>query len=153
MRVSGIYKIQSKIKPDRIYIGSSKHITKRWNEHLCTLRKNKHCSIKLQRHFNKYGESDLQFSIILGCDDSDLLKIEQYFLDSYTTYFNTNNIVTGGAYKMSEETRLKMSKSKMGNKNSLGFKHTKETREKWSHKSQETIEKMRQGQRRRRSKP
>ena len=117
MKISGIYQIKSVIKPERIYIGSSKCISKRWIEHLCTLRKNKHCSIKLQRHFNKYGESDLQFSILLGCEKDDLLKIEQYFLDSYITYFNTNNIaVGGGVYKMSEETRLKMSKSKLGNK-------------------------------------
>ena len=65
MKISGIYKIQSVIKPDRCYIGSGVCIKSRWNRHLCDLRHNRHWSKKLQNHYNKYGESDLQFSILL----------------------------------------------------------------------------------------
>ena len=61
---SGIYKIESKIKPERIYIGSSVNIIARWKNHLYELRKNKHRNNKLQNHYNKYGESDLLFSIM-----------------------------------------------------------------------------------------
>jgi group I intron endonuclease len=85
----GIYKIQSLLKPNRCYIGSSSKIENRWIRHLLSLRKNRHHSIKLQRHYNKYGISDLQFSILLGCDKDKLIEIEQYFLDSHYTYFNT----------------------------------------------------------------
>jgi group I intron endonuclease len=92
MNISGIYQIQSKLKPGNIYIGSSVNIQHRWTEHLSNLKKNKHHSRKLQRHFNKYGLEDLQFSVLLGCDKEDLLKIEQYFLDSYDPYFNTCKI-------------------------------------------------------------
>ena len=88
MRISGIYKIHSLTKSDRIYIGSGLSIQKRWGDHLYLLRKNKHHSIKLQNHYNKYGESDLQFSILLGCEKEDLIKIEQYFIDSYKPWFN-----------------------------------------------------------------
>lgn len=110
MKISGIYQIQSKVKPERIYIGSSINLGKRWHIHLYHLRDNKHGSIKLQRYFNKYGESDLQFSILLGREKEDLIKIEQYFMDSYNPYFNVCKI----AYSK------------------LGVKHTKETCEKMS---------------------
>ena len=63
---TGIYKIVSKIRPDRMYIGSSINIPKRWREHISNLKKNKHHSKQLQNHFNKYGEADLQFSILLN---------------------------------------------------------------------------------------
>lgn len=88
MKISGVYQIQSKIKPERIYIGSSVDIYNRWHKHLSILIINKHHSRKLQNHFNKYGESDLQFSILLSCDKSELLQTEQYFLDAYDPYFN-----------------------------------------------------------------
>jgi hypothetical protein len=37
-RITGIYKIQSIIKPERIYIGSAVYVDKRWKEHLNDLR-------------------------------------------------------------------------------------------------------------------
>jgi len=128
MKISGIYKIQSKIKPERIYIGSAVNIKNRWNNHLKALRKGIHNN-KLQRHYNKYGEADLQFSILLGCGEEDLLKTEQYFLDSYNPYFNIcrkAGSVLGCKWKLSEETKKKMSNSRMG------FKASKETRTKQS---------------------
>lgn len=86
--ISGIYKIQSIIKPERCYIGSAVHINRRRGEHLRMLRKGKHDSRKLQNHYNKYGESDLIFSILMGCDKSNLIPNEQYFIDSHNTWFN-----------------------------------------------------------------
>jgi hypothetical protein len=87
-KISGIYKIESKLKPKHCYIGSAVSINQRWAVHLCLLQKNKHSNKKLQNHYNKYGESDLQFSVLLGCEKETLLKTEQYFLDSYKPYFN-----------------------------------------------------------------
>jgi group I intron endonuclease len=139
--VSGIYKIQSKRKPDRIYIGSAINVYKRWNKHLNELKKNYHHSIILQNHFNKYGESDLQFSILLSCESTDLIKIEQYFIDSYNPYFNICRIAgnCSGVKQseltkqkkrekqlgtiMTDETRLKISNSMKGHK---GHKFTDE---------------------------
>jgi len=86
----GIYKIQSKIKPERIYIGSAVNFYKRCNSHKHSLRKGKHGSKKLQNHYNKYGEKDLEFSILLGCDKESLIEIEQFFIDSYNPWFNIN---------------------------------------------------------------
>jgi len=138
MKISGIYKVQSQINPKKIYMGSAVLIRKRWIAHLCHLRKNIHENSKLQRHFNKYGESDLQFSILLGCDKEDLIRIEQYFIDSYKPWFNIcPNAGNRSGSKHSEETKKKISESRMGqipwNKNKKGLQSmSEETRNKMS---------------------
>jgi group I intron endonuclease len=87
----------------------------RWGKHLFQLRKGLHHSLKLQRHYNKYGESDLQFSILLGCDKENLIKIEQYFLDSYNPYFNNCKIAGSQlGRKASVDTIRKLSEKHKG---------------------------------------
>jgi group I intron endonuclease len=87
--LSGIYKIQSKCKPDRIYIGSAVNIYNRWSVHRCDLRKRKHSSSAFQRHVDKYGLDDLEFSVIAICDTNELNPInkvvwlEQCFIWAY----------------------------------------------------------------------
>lgn len=113
MKISGIYKIQSIVRPQRYYIGSSLNIHRRWREHYRQLKKGIHHSVKLQNHFNKYGESDLQFSILLGCEEEVLLSNEQYFLDANITYFNNCKIAGNTlGLKLSEESKQKMRKPK-----------------------------------------
>lgn len=108
--ISGIYKIQSKIKSERIYIGSAKDISQRWRKHLNDLKNQKHHSYKLQRHYNKYGIVDLEFSVLLGCEIADLNKTEQYFIDSYKPYFNICPFAgSSRCREISEETREKLS--------------------------------------------
>ena len=109
----GIYRIDSKVKPKRFYIGSSVNIPHRWTEHKSTLVNNKHRSIQLQRHVNKYGMEDLIFSIITGCDEKDLVSVEQFYLEAYRPYFNTALFACSGmrGRKHSEVSRKKMSES------------------------------------------
>ena len=104
----GVYKIQSKIKPDRVYIGSAVDIKSRWRIHKHHLFKNKHHSKKLQRHFNKYGLDDLKFEVLVECDNDVLIKKEQCYVNIFQPYFNCSP--TAGSQ--------------------LGFKHSKSTREK-----------------------
>ncbi|HBI36889.1 MAG TPA: hypothetical protein DDY71_04540 [Spirochaetia bacterium] len=84
----GVYKIQSKSKTHRVYIGSSVNIKRRFQRHKRDLRNGKSASTKLQRHFDKYGESDLQFDILLECSQDKIIEMEQYFIDLYVPYFN-----------------------------------------------------------------
>jgi len=132
VKKTGVYKIQSTIKSKRSYIGSSIDINRRKQDHLKNLRKNIHHSLKLQRHYNKYGESDLQFSILLGCEKEDLIKIEQYFIDSYKPYFNCSP--TAGnclGVKHSIKTKKKLSNQRIGQKNNFyGKHHSEETKQK-----------------------
>jgi group I intron endonuclease len=122
MRISGIYKILSKIKPERCYIGSAISLENRKRDHFRDLRQNKHSNKILQHHYNKYGINDLQFIIILFCKEIELIEAEQFFIDSYNPYFNICKIAG----------------------NSLGYKHTSETKEKFHKRkiSEETRKKL-----------
>lgn len=128
MKISGIYKIQSIAKPKRCYVGSTVIVSKRWCDHLRTLRNNKHHSIKLQRHFNKYGELDLIFTILIECEKEDLIKHEQFFIDSLNPYFNSSP--TAGnclGVKHSKKVCKNNSERHKGEKNNRFGKHlTKE---------------------------
>jgi len=125
MIISGIYRIRSKVHPDRIYIGSAVYIHDRWYRHRQKLRKNKHENSKLQNHYNKYGLEDLSFDILFLCKVSELSEAEQYLIDSYDPWFNICKIVgtqQGRHWKVSDIGRANMSKCKIGNKNNLGKK-------------------------------
>lgn len=134
MNISGIYQIQSKLKPERIYIGSAMNIHNRWGVHLCDLRKNQHANKKLQNHFNKYGESDLQFSILLGCEKEYLIVNEQFFIDSYKPFFNIRIKADSNlGVKYSEEVCKKMGALAKGRPSpNKGKKASEETRKKQS---------------------
>ena len=119
MKIFGIYKIQSIIKPRRCYVGSSINIKKRWNDHLKRLRNNHHENIKLQRHYNKYGESDFVFIILEPCLPNFLLIREQYYIDKFNPYFNLSKKASGGNYgKLSEKHKRKISEAHKGRKKS-----------------------------------
>ena len=133
MKLTGIYKIQSLVKPERCYVGSSQNIHKRWNEHLRKLRKQIHNNKKLQNHFNKYGKNDLVFSIIICCSESDLISTEQFFIDSMNPWFNVAKVagrVSGMHWKLSDETRAKMRAATLGHKRNVGQKRSEETKRK-----------------------
>lgn len=119
----GVYKIQSIIKPQRIYVGSAINIRIRWNIHSSGLKLNKHENPKLQNHVNKYGIDDLIFSIIIICDKEELIPIngiirpEQFFIWAYNPYFNINPIAGSPlGSKRSDVSKRKMSLAQTGKK-------------------------------------
>jgi hypothetical protein len=133
MAVSGIYKIQSKSKPERVYVGSAVNIRARWKEHKQDLKNKIHHSPKLQNHYNKYGKNDLVYSILLGCNKDELISNEQFFLDSLKPYFNICMVAYSRlGVKASEESRKRISLSKMGNKSNTGNHLSEETKQKIS---------------------
>lgn len=114
--MTGIYKIQSKSKPERCYIGSAVNLSNRWSVHQKDLRKNSHASMKLQRHYNKYGFADLDFSIIENCSKNSLIEREQFYIDNLDPFFNISKVAGSPMLnrKHSEKTRKQMSKSHIG---------------------------------------
>jgi group I intron endonuclease len=147
-----VYKIGSKAVPDHYYIGSTVNFAGRKQQHLQDLRKGIHSSLRLQNHYNRYGESDLIFSIIVECSKEFLVAYEQYYIDVLNPYYNVCKIAGNClGIKHSKETRKKLSKLRQGKNNSFyGKHHSEETKEKnrqahlGSHHSEETKEKMRQ---------
>jgi len=117
MKSPGIYKIQSKRKPGRLYIGSAENIYKRRGVHLSLLKNKNHNNRKLQNHFNKYGKSDLVFSILIGCDKEDLIITEQFYIDAYNPWFNILRLAgSPRGYKHSEEAKIKIATALKGKK-------------------------------------
>lgn len=135
---SGIYKISFK-SSNKVYIGSSQNIRKRKNEHLCALRKKYHTNRYLQNAFNKYGEEDMAFEVLLHCDIGDLLFLEEEQIKRYDSYNNGYNLIetpTQGnrGMKMSAEVKQKLSiaaKKRGRNSGSLTVEQVRQMRQKF----------------------
>ncbi len=93
----GIYQIKNKTN-NKIYVGSSKYIEKRWKRHLSNLKAKKHCNPYLQNSFNKHGEEIFEFTILEECDESQLLIQEQYWIDKLTPEYNIGSVGGGSNY-------------------------------------------------------
>ena len=89
----GVYCIKSISNIDRIYVGSSSKIEARWDKHLRDLKYHLHHSVKLQRHYNKYGKEDLIFEILEECPKENLERLEQFYIDKILPYFNSTLFV------------------------------------------------------------
>lgn len=61
--VSGIYYIRNLFN-DKLYIGSSKDIYKRFAKHKKDLKKGIHHNIYLQRSWDKYNEQSFTFEVL-----------------------------------------------------------------------------------------
>jgi len=117
--------------PERKYIGSSVNLPHRKDCHLHSLRNNRHCNIKLQNYYNKYGEEVLFFKVLLICSPDELVDAEQYFINTYKPFFNICPIAQSPrGRKLSDEHKRKIGLSKIGNKNCLGKEWSEERREK-----------------------
>ena len=127
---TGIYQIKS-ITTNRIYIGSAVNIKTRWSRHHFDLLKKVHHSQFLQRHYDKYGLTDLEFSVIEECEKNVLLVREQYYLDTLPCEFN-NAKIAGSCIGItrSKEFKDKLSTLTKGEKNpTYGLERTKEWRD------------------------
>ena len=62
MTISGIYFIRN-ILSNKVYVGSSSNIYRRWTTHKRELKAGKHHSILLQRSFDKHGENAFEYCL------------------------------------------------------------------------------------------
>lgn len=115
-QLSGIYRILNKINGN-CYIGSSLNVEKRYKHHLSTLRHNSsRCSI-LQKAFNKYGEDNFEFQVILCCKPEYRLYYEQQLIRELNSYSKESKDKIRKAKQnttLSQETIKKMSEAKKG---------------------------------------
>ncbi len=129
----GIYQIRN-IANGKRYVGSSIDLSTRWKKHINKLKNNKHHSILLQRAWDKYSEALFVFEILELVSRGNLTKKEfrapllareQHYKDLYKSYdpeygYDICKIAgntLGCSWKLSEETKIKMSEARMGNKN------------------------------------
>ncbi|RUS23416.1 hypothetical protein BC937DRAFT_88883 [Endogone sp. FLAS-F59071] len=91
---------------NKVYIGSTKNLRKRFMAHLSGLRSN----ILLQRAILKYGLQSFSFVILEFCAIDQLLEREQFYITSLNPEFNVLKVAGSPlGYKHTEETKAKMS--------------------------------------------
>lgn len=146
---SGIYCIKN-IKNNKVYIGQSSDVFSRLKKHYNNLIRNKHINKHLQSSFNKYGSDNFEYSIICEVSVEQLDVAERttiYMFTSTNPIFGFNKTVGGEGGTPTEETRRKISISKIGkysgtnnpmfgktgkNHPFFGRNHSEETRKKIS---------------------
>ena len=80
----GIYAIQQ--SGNTVYVGSSKNIIRKWQEHTCRLRKGTHHNKQLQALWNAGA---MQLKVLEFVEDSTLLiQREQHWIDEYSNLVN-----------------------------------------------------------------
>ena len=78
----GIYMIRNKIN-QKYYICQSRNIALRQRYHINMLRKNTHSNTYLQAQWNKYGEDNFEFIVLMECEPDELNKKEIYLIAAY----------------------------------------------------------------------
>lgn len=94
----GVYKIYFKGNEKHFYIGSSKKIERRKQEHLNQLRSQRHDSKILSSAFKKYGETNFIFEVVEETCLDTYLKREQYYIDTLNPAYNIRSKVSGGRH-------------------------------------------------------
>lgn len=157
---SGIYQIYN-LENGHRYVGSAVNLPKRKTQHFNSLARGIHENRYLQNAFNLYGRDKFVFLILLFCEQFELLRYEQYFLDTIHPEYNICKLAGSSlGIKMSDEFREKCRLAHFGKKlpqetieklrqAHIGQKRSLEARERMSiwqkgkKKSPELIEKMR----------
>lgn len=111
-KVSGIYSIRTSVN-NRIYVGSSINLWKRYKQHKNDLKTSIHHNVKLQRHVHKFGIDSLLFEIIEFCDKEILIEREQYWIDYHKAY----DILTGFNINLKAESSIGVKRSDEYKKN------------------------------------
>lgn len=123
---SGIYKITNK-NNGKFYIGSSKHLDRRWWEHQNDLIKNEHINPKLQHAWNYHGKNSFEFTILEKVDETKLFEREQFYLDMFKPSqigYNISDKACGGDNFTNHPDKIAILE-KMKIANSQGHMHGK----------------------------
>ena len=112
----GIYLITNKINGKR-YIGQSRHLIKRWNQHKSESRKDAPLCI-VDKAMKKYGIENFDFNIILECEIDMLDKWETDMINLYDCVIPKGYNVNPTGRGLSDSTRIFLS-NRMKNNNPM----------------------------------
>lgn len=127
---TGVYLITN-LENGKAYVGSSVRLSRRLTGHRSDLRGNRHVNQKLQRAWNKYGESAFKFEVIEYTDDANVRMREQHWIDQHlsngTELYNNSLSAEGNhGYQHSQATKEKIAAAQTGKR------HSEETKLKMS---------------------
>lgn len=141
----GIYGIRNKVN-NKMYVGKTlQNFGDRWDCHRAQLRGGYHDNPHLQNAWNKYGENNFEFIILIDCNNNeDLETVNQLEIDEIKKYkqiglsYNIHDGGDGGLFlgkHLSEETKRKIGEK--NRQNMLGRKLSEETKKKMSNSQKE----------------
>ncbi len=100
----GIYEIYCTSSGQR-YIGSSKNIEKRWQDHITMLEGKYHHNFFLQRAWNAYGRNNFFFSLLEKVEnENDLFKREEEYIKKFK-FYDLYNVMKKPGQKPRKTTR------------------------------------------------
>lgn len=98
----GIYKITNKIN-GKVYIGQSKDIKKRFENHRCMNGSN-----PMYEDMRKYGLENFTFEVLEECEEDKLLERELYYMKKYKSVENGYNLTYESNPVYDERIKSKM---------------------------------------------
>jgi group I intron endonuclease len=112
MNYAYVYSIENKVN-GKCYIGSTTNPRVRWSKHKGDLNRKKHHSFVLQRAWDKHGEKNFTFKVLLQCDKKDKIEYENrcMALQSYNVLKTARK-----DFIYTPEIRAKLSAARIGYK-------------------------------------
>lgn len=98
--ICGIYKITCLIN-NKVYIGQSIDIKRRWKEHQYRLNSNTHENLHLQNTWNTYGKDNFNFEVLEECNKKDLNDKETFYINQYQSHdykYGYNKTIGGKSF-------------------------------------------------------
>ena len=112
MKISGVYKITNTITGD-FYIGSSKNVKRRWEEHKLYSSWNKQPNNPMYLDMKKYGIDKFEFQILAEVEAEQLKEAEQQFIETLKPTYNSIR-ANGWDIERYKETNKEYNKSDKG---------------------------------------
>ena len=108
MKISAVYKITNTVTND-FYIGSSKDVKKRWNEHKCQSKWNECPNNPMYLDMQEYGKDKFVFEVLEVVEPEKLKEAEQKFIETLKPTYNRCN-AKGLNVERRKETHKKASR-------------------------------------------
>ena len=99
-----------------MYVGSTTAYKQRWGVHRSALRRGVHHSFILQKAWDKYGESDFEFKVLVVCPAENRIAYENMLmpLQRYNVLRTAKEQLVRGGWTHSEEFKARMSLLRKG---------------------------------------
>lgn len=111
---SGIYMWTNKLTNDA-YVGQAKNLSHRFLNYFNPGYLRNRGTLVINRALLKYGYSNFSLTVLEYCSITELTEREQYYIDKFNPKYNTLKIAGSSlGYRVSEETKLKISNSLKG---------------------------------------